>query len=63
MKWILLSSASSEAALLESIKRFYGGEEKAVIAGFVIRQDGSHIEGVRVKQKAGRWRFEMEMGE
>jgi hypothetical protein len=61
-RWVLLASSDSEAGIADSVKRFYGGEEKKIIAGMVFRSNGEEIEGVRVKQKAGRWRFEMQMG-
>jgi hypothetical protein len=61
-RWVLLSSSDSEAGIADSVKRFYGGEEKKILAGMVFKQSGDQIEGVRIKQKAGRWRFEMQMG-
>jgi len=61
-RWVLLSSSDSEAGIADSVKRFYGGEEKKILDGMVFKQSGDQIEGVRIKQKAGRWRFEMQMG-
>jgi hypothetical protein len=63
MKWILLSSASTKEDLSEAIKRFYCGEEKVILHDMVVGQRGNVLEGVRVKQRGSRWRFEMLMGD
>jgi hypothetical protein len=63
MKWVLLSSSDSESGIKEAVKRFYCGEEKHILNGMVFRHNGEQIDGVRVKQKGNRWRFEMEMND
>ena len=60
-KWVLLSSSASENGILDAIARFYGGERKRIENGQIIGGRGV-LEGVRVIEKRGRYRFEMEMG-
>lgn len=59
-EWVLLSSSGSLEGILDAIARFYCGERKRIENGQIIGGRGV-IEGVRVIQKRGRYRFEMLM--
>lgn len=69
MKWQLLASAPTLIEISECIARFYGGEEKTlrhegVLGYWSILRGGkitpmAALDGMRVIEKRGRFRFEM----
>lgn len=70
-KWKLLSSAPGVEGVMDSIKKFYCGEDKTLrpvdrganvnATWYIVNSDGSICEGVRVIQKGLRTRFEMKV--